>query len=38
MIVALCQINSKVGDLSYNREKIIKYYNKSIILNADIVV
>ena len=38
MKVALCQINTILGNFDHNREKIIKYYNNSIELNSDIVV
>ena len=38
MKVALCQINTILGNFDYNYNKIIKYYNKSIQLNSDIVV
>jgi NAD+ synthase (glutamine-hydrolysing) len=38
MKIALCQINTTVGALDYNKEKILRYYSKSINLNADIVV
>ena len=38
MKVALCQINTIVGSLDYNYEKILKFYNRSIDLNADIIV
>ena len=38
MKVALCQINTILGNFDYNYDKIIKYYNKSIQLNSDIVV
>ena len=38
MKVALCQINTILGNFEYNYDKIIKYYNKSIELNSDIVV
>ncbi|MBU0529544.1 NAD+ synthase [bacterium] len=38
MKIALSQINTTVGDLDFNKEKILKYYSNSIKLNADIVV
>ena len=38
MKVALCQINTILGNFDYNYKKILKYYNKSVELNADIVV
>ena len=38
MKVALCQINTILGNFDYNYDKIIKYYNKGIQLNSDIVV
>ena len=38
MKIALCQINTTVGALDYNKEKILRYYSKSINLNPEIVV
>ena len=38
MKIALCQINTIVGDLDYNKETILRYYSNSIDLNADIVI
>ena len=38
MKIALCQINTIVGDFRYNRDKILKYYLKCIEKNANIVV
>ena len=38
MNYAICQINPSVGDLEYNFNKIIKYYNNSLLSGADIVV
>jgi len=38
MKIVLCQINTTVGDLDFNKEKILSYYSNSINLNADIVV
>ncbi len=38
MKIALSQINTTVGDLNYNKDKILKYYFKAIEQNADIVV
>ena len=38
MKVALCQINTILGNFDYNYDKILKYYNKSIELNSDMVV
>jgi len=38
MKIALCQINTIVGDFNYNLESILRYYVQSISLNADIVV
>ena len=38
MKIALCQINTIVGDFQYNRDKILKYYLKCIDKSADIVV
>ena len=38
MKVALCQINTILGNFDYNYDKILKYYNISINLNSDIVV
>jgi len=38
MKIALCQINTTVGNYDFNKEKILNYYSKAIKLNADIVV
>lgn len=38
MNIALCQINTIVGNFKNNQEKILKYYNRSIDKNADIIV
>jgi len=38
MKIALCQINPTVGSFEDNKNIILKYYNKSIELNADIIV
>jgi len=38
MKIALCQINTTVGNYDSNKEKILNYYSKAINLNADIVV
>jgi len=38
MKIAVCQINSIVGDCESNFQKILRYYNKSKDLSADIVV
>jgi len=38
MKVALCQINTILGNFDYNYEKIIKYYNMSIDTGANIIV
>jgi len=38
MKIALCQINTIVGDFRYNRDKILKYYLKCIDKSANIVV
>ncbi|MCJ7802451.1 MAG: NAD+ synthase [Candidatus Marinimicrobia bacterium] len=38
MKIALCQINTTVGDLDFNKEDILRYYSNSIKINADIVV
>lgn len=38
MKIALCQINTIVGNLKHNSEKILKYYSRAIEHNADIVV
>ena len=37
MKIALCQINTIVGNFAYNQQKILKYYNNSIELNANII-
>ena len=38
MKVALCQINTILGNFDYNYDNILKFYNKSIQLKSDIVV
>ena len=38
MKIALCQINPTVGAFNHNRDIILKYYQQSIDINADIVV
>ena len=38
MKVALCQINTILGNFDYNYDSILKFYNKSIELKSDIVV
>ncbi|MEE9571600.1 MAG: NAD+ synthase [Candidatus Neomarinimicrobiota bacterium] len=38
MKIALCQINTTVGNYDYNKDKILNYYSNAINLNADIVV
>ena len=38
MKVALCQINTIVGNLNYNKEKILKYYKKSIEKGSNIAI
>ncbi|MCU0414661.1 MAG: NAD+ synthase, partial [Ignavibacteriaceae bacterium] len=35
---ALCQINPIIGNLDYNKEKIIKGYEKGVKANADLVI
>tara|TARA_Y100001970_G_scaffold293379_1_gene439818 strand:+ start:3438 stop:5060 length:1623 start_codon:yes stop_codon:yes gene_type:complete len=38
MKVALCQINTIVGNLNYNKEKILKYYKRSIEKGSNIAI
>lgn len=38
MKIALCQINTTVGNFDYNKKTILNYYSNAINLNADIVV
>ncbi len=38
MKIALCQINPIIGNLEYNKEKIIDGYNKGVKAGADIVI
>ena len=38
MKIALCQINTTVGDFDNNCEKILSFYSKSVDANADIAV
>jgi len=36
--VAICQINSKIGDFEYNMKKILEFIEKSREYNADLIV
>lgn len=38
MKIAICQINTIIGNLSYNKEKIQKGYERGVRLNADLVI
>jgi NAD+ synthetase len=38
MKIALCQINPIIGNLDYNKEKILKGYEKGVKANADLVI
>src|SRR3970040_2179107 len=38
MKIALCQINPIIGNLDYNKEKIVKGYKKGIQAKADLVI
>ena len=38
MKFSICQINSSVGALKYNYEKIVKFYKKSISSGSDMIV
>jgi len=38
MKIALCQINPIIGNLDYNKEKIVKGYEKGVKANADLVI
>lgn len=38
MKIALCQINPIIGNLDYNKSKIIDGYNKGVKENADVVI
>ena len=38
MNIALCQLNTTVGDFDYNCDKILNYYRNCINKNADIIV
>ena len=38
MRIALCQINPILGDFENNQRKILKFYNRSLELNPDIIV
>src|SRR3989304_6674351 len=38
MKIALCQINTIIGDIKYNKAKIIDGYKKAVKDNADIVI
>lgn len=38
MIIALCQVNSIIGDIAFNKKKIIDGYQKAIEDNADLII
>ncbi len=38
MKIALCQINSIIGDIEFNKQKIIEGYNKGVSDGADLVI
>lgn len=38
MKIALCQINSIIGDIEGNRDKILQYYEKGVRDNVDLVI
>ena len=38
MNLAICQINPSLGDFKNNKEKILKYINRSINLYSDIII
>ncbi len=38
MKIACCQINTIIGDLEYNKKKIIKLYKRGVNDNADLVI
>jgi NAD+ synthetase len=38
MIIALCQVNSIIGDIAFNKKKIIDGYQKAIEDKADLVI
>jgi NAD+ synthase (glutamine-hydrolysing) len=38
MKIALCQINPIIGNLDYNKDKIVKGYEKGVKTNADLVI
>ncbi len=38
MKIALCQINPIIGNLDYNKEKIVKGYERGVKANADLVI
>jgi len=38
MKIAICQINTIIGDIEGNKEKILKYYKKAIDKGADLAV
>jgi len=38
MIIVLCQVNSIIGDIAFNKKKIIDGYQKAIGDNADLVI
>ncbi len=38
MKIALCQVNTIIGDIPYNKSKILKGYNKAVKDGADLVI
>ena len=38
MDIALCQINTTVGDFENNRQKILDYYEKAVQQGVELVV
>ncbi|MCZ7612879.1 MAG: hypothetical protein M5T52_04900 [Ignavibacteriaceae bacterium] len=38
MKIALCQINPIIGNLDYNKEKIVKGYKRGTTAKADLVI
>jgi NAD+ synthetase len=38
MKIAICQLNSIIGDLNYNKNKILDFYNKGKDAGADLVI
>ena len=38
MKIALCQVNTIIGDINYNKKKILEFYKRGVKDNADLVI